>query len=240
MGAGFSIKAKANKTAEILIYEDVGEGWFGGVSAKQFALELKALGDVTTIDVRINSYGGDVFEGLAIYNQLVRHKAKIITHVDGIAASIASVIAMAGNEIRIGESGWLMIHNAWSMAAGDYHAMDEMSARLRATSKTLADIYVARTGADLAKVKAWMDEETWFDASQATAEKFADSVTENLRMAARLVPDRFAFRHVPAAIQQAAMTRADAEPHPANADIRAQLAALTERARARHITPPTP
>src|ERR1044072_9600498 len=101
MGAGFSIKAKGNSEAEILIYEDVGEGWFGGVTAKQFAEDLKALGKVDTINLRINSAGGDVFDGLAIYRRLVDHPARVITHIDGLAASIASVIAMSGNEIRI-------------------------------------------------------------------------------------------------------------------------------------------
>ena len=112
MGAGFSVKAKAGDEAEILIYEDVGEGWFGGVTAKQFADELKALGSVKTINLRLNSAGGDVFDGLAIYRRLVDHPAKIVSHIDGLAASIASVIAMAGDEIRISESGFLMIHNA--------------------------------------------------------------------------------------------------------------------------------
>ena len=101
MALGYRISAKGADRAEILIYEDVGEGWFGGVSAKQFADDLKALGAVSTIDVRINSYGGDVFEGFAMYRQLVEHKARIVVHVDGVAASIASVIAMAGNEIEI-------------------------------------------------------------------------------------------------------------------------------------------
>lgn len=240
MGAGFNIRAKGNKAAEILIYEDVGEGWFGGVSAKTFANELRALGDVNTIDVRINSYGGDVFEGLAMYNQLVRHKAVIHTHVDGIAASIASVIAMAGNTIHIAESGWMMIHKAWAMQVGNDEAMEEMRDRLRATNQTLVGIYAARTGRTEAEVLAWMSEEKWFDASSAVEAKFADSVAENLRMAARAVPAQFAFRHAPPAIQAvaAAQDAPAATPHPANDEVRAQLAALTSRMRARHVTPP--
>jgi ATP-dependent Clp protease protease subunit len=233
MGAGFSVKAKANKSAEVLIYEDVGAGWFGGVTAKEFAAELKALGDVTSIDVRINSYGGDVFEGLAIYNQLVRHKATVTTHVDGIAASIASVIAMAGKEIRIAESGWMMIHDAWGMAVGNAAQMREMADRLQATSHTLMQIYAARTGVDEATLKQWMVEEKWFDASTAIESKFADSMAENLRMAARAVPEQFAFRHAPDAIRRAAVAREESRPHPANDDVRTNLLNLSERIRAR-------
>lgn len=118
MGQGYRISAKANE-ADVLIYEDVGDSWFGGVSAKQFADDLKALGKVDTINLRLNSAGGDVFDGLAIYRQLVDHPARVITHIDGIAASIASVIAMAGTEIRIAEAGFLMIHDAWGMQMGN-------------------------------------------------------------------------------------------------------------------------
>src|SRR6478609_6695251 len=118
MGAGYSIKAKGTTAGEIYIYEDVGDSWFGGVTAKQFAADLKELGPVQTLDVRINSGGGDVFDGLAIYRQLVDHPAKVVSHIDGFAASIASIIAMAGDEIRISEAGFVMIHDAWGVAVG--------------------------------------------------------------------------------------------------------------------------
>lgn len=201
MGAGFVCKAKGAKQGEILIYEDVGEGFFGGVTAKQFSQELAALGDVTALDVRINSYGGDVFDGLAIYNTLVRHPATVTTHIDGIAASIASVIAMAGTDIRIAESGWLMIHDAWGMAIGNAADMRSMADRLEATSGSIANIYAARTGSAEAQLRAWMAEEKWFDAAAAVEHGWANSVAENLRMAARALPERFAFRHAPDALR---------------------------------------
>lgn len=203
MGAGFAIKAKANKSAEILIYEDVGAGWFGGVSAKQFADDLKALGAVERIDVRINSYGGDVFDGYAIYQRLVQHEARITTHIDGVAASIASIIAMAGDEINIAEGGWIMIHDAWGMAVGNAADMRDLADRLDAVSGQLAKVYVDRTGAQMDTVRAWMGEEKWFDSAAAIESGFATAVSENLRMAAHTrLPDR-RFRNAPRALASA-------------------------------------
>ena len=199
MGAGYSIKARAGE-AEVYIYEDVGEGWFGGVSAKQFATDLKALGSVDTINVHINSAGGDVFDGLAIYRQLVDHKAKVVAHIDGLAASIASVIAMAGDEIRITEAGFMMIHNAWGVSIGEAVEMRRMADRLETVSGAIADVYVARTNAEANAVRQWMDAETWFGGAEAVKEGFANTVVENLRVAARFDPVRHTFRNMPNAL----------------------------------------
>jgi len=201
MGAGFSIRAKANQSAEILIYEDVGEGWFGGISAKAFAKELKSLGTVKTIDVRINSYGGDVFEGLAMYQQLIAHPAVVTTHVDGVAASIASIIAMAGKEIRIAEAGWMMIHDAWGMAVGSAPEMRRQADLLDSVTAQLAGVYSARIGMKQEDVRALMADETWLSASDAIAKGFATAMAENVRMAASAAPpDRFKFRRAPVAL----------------------------------------
>jgi len=185
MGKGYSIRAKAKGEAEIFIYEDVGESWFGGVSARQFATDLRALGDVATINVRLNSFGGDVFDGLAIYRLLADHKARVIAHVDGIAASIASVIAMAGDEIRIAEAGEIMIHDAWGVAIGPAADMRAMADRLEAVSASIGDVYVARTGNSKDQVQAWMLAETTFQSSDAVKHSFATSVVPNVRAAAR-------------------------------------------------------
>jgi ATP-dependent protease ClpP protease subunit len=201
MGAGYALYAKGSKHAELLIYEDVGAGWFGGVSADQFTKDLKALGELSTIDVRINSYGGDVFDGLAIYNQLVQHKARVTTHVDGVAASIASVIAMAGDEIRIAENAWFMIHDAWTMAVGNAADLRRQADLLDSVTDKLAGVYVARTGLPMAEVRELMAAETWLSSDDAVARKFASQIAENLRMAAHAAPDRYSFRHVPAALR---------------------------------------
>lgn len=200
MGNGYRIEARANASAEIYIYEDVGEGWFGGVTAKQFAGDLKALGAVENIDLRINSAGGDVFDGLAIYRQLVDHKAKVTTHVDGIAASIASVIAMAGEEIRISEAGFFMIHDAWGVSIGNASDMRKYADLLETTSNSITDVYAARTSAARDDLRSMMESETWLTAQESFDKGFADKIVENMRVAAHFDLDRHKFRNPPAAL----------------------------------------
>jgi ATP-dependent protease ClpP protease subunit len=246
MGAGYSIKAKGNRSGEILIYEDVGAGWFGGVTAKQFKVDLHALGTLDTLDVRIASYGGDVLEGLAIYRTLAEHKARVITYADSAVASIASAIFMAGSERVIAEAGSVMIHDAWTITAGNAADMRKMADQLESTSGQLAEIYAARTGNSLDQVKAWMAETKWFYGQEAVDAKFADSVAANVRMAAydtsmwaSLMQGRIATRvHLDRHAQPQGAGAPAPQPNPANADVRAQLAKLNERMRARHVTPP--
>ena len=185
---------------EIYLYGDVGDEWFGGVTAKQFADDLKALGAVSDIDLRINSYGGNVFDGLSIYRLLVEHKARIVVHVDGVAASIASIIAMAGDEIRIAEAGQMMIHNAWGIGIGEASDLRRMADLLDTTTASLRDVYVARTGMDADEVSRLMDAETWFPASEAVEKGFATTVAENLRIAAKFDPSKHRFRNAPTAV----------------------------------------
>jgi ATP-dependent protease ClpP protease subunit len=192
------MKGAPTRTAEILIYEDIGADWFGeGLTAKQFAADLRALGDVKQIDLRINSYGGDVFDGLTIYNLLKDHKAEVTTHIDGIAASIASVIAMAGNRIRIAENGFFMIHDAWGMQAGNAADMRAYAERLEAVSGQLASVYAARTRRKVDEVKQWMAGETWMDSGTAIDRGFADEMAENQKMAASYNPARHHYRNMP-------------------------------------------
>lgn len=210
MGAGYNMRARADQTAEIFIYEDVGEGWMGGVSAKQFAADLKALGAVTQIDLRLNSYGGEVFDGMAIYRQLVEHPAKVVAHVDGVAASIASVIAMAGSEIHIAEAGFMMIHNASGLVLGEAKDMRQMADTLETITATIADVYVARTGKPAAELRKLMDAETWFNGAEAVAAGFATEVVENLRIAAHAAPAGHKFQRLPTALAAPALAEAPA------------------------------
>ncbi len=184
MGTGYSMKAKGSAVAEVYIYEDIGKR-FGGVSDKQFAADLKALGTVSTIHVRLNSYGGDVFEGLAIYRLLADHQATVVSFIDGIAASIASVIAMAGDEIRIAEAGEIMIHEAWTVAVGPAAEMRAAADHLEATTSSIADVYAARTGQTKDQIQAWMAAETTFQSADAVKHGFAQVVMPNVKMAAR-------------------------------------------------------
>lgn len=128
------------------------------------------------ITVRINSYGGSVFEGFAVHNQLARYKGRVTVLVDAIAASAASVIAMAGAEIVMPRNAFIMVHNAWTMTAGDYREHDRTSGLLRQLSGAIASLYAARTGRDSADMQAMMDAETWLGADDAIAEGFANSI----------------------------------------------------------------
>lgn len=199
MGAGYSMKAAGNE-ADVYIYEDVGASWFGGVSAKQFAADLKALGKVDVINVHINSYGGEVFEGVAIYRQLVDHPARVISHIDGVAASIASVIAMAGDEIRISEAGFIMIHNASGGVYGQASDMRKLADLLDTITGTIRDVYEARTQQEADAIRDWMDEERWFTASEAVELLFADTMVDNMRVAAHADFSRHAFANMPKAL----------------------------------------
>ncbi|MEI9964389.1 MAG: head maturation protease, ClpP-related [Caulobacteraceae bacterium] len=212
MGAGYSIRARGTSSAEVYIYEAVGDGFFGGVSAAQFTADLRALGAVDQIDVRINSPGGQVFEGMAIYSQLAEHPARIVTHVDGVAASIASVIAMAGDEIIIAEAGMMMIHQAEGGAVGRATDLRQMADLLETVTGSIADVYAARTRQSNDQLLAWMAAETWMTAAEAVERGFADSVAENMRIAAHLDLSRYAFRAVPADLAARLAPAAPAAP----------------------------
>jgi ATP-dependent Clp protease protease subunit len=175
---------RGNSRGEIWLYDQVGEGFFGGMSAKQFTDELNKLGKVDTVNLHINSPGGSVFDGVAIYNALARHPAQIVVDIDGLAASIASVIAMAGDEINVAANALMMIHDPYGMAAGNADEMRKTADLLDQIKGVIADTYVKRTGQKLADVANWMAEETWFGAAEAVANGFADQVTAEQKVAA--------------------------------------------------------
>lgn len=176
----------SNNTAEILIYEDIGESWLGGISAKRFADEIKNLKNITHIDVRINSYGGSVFDGLAIYNTLKRHKATVNVSIDGIAASIASIIAMAGDQVTIASNGFMMIHDPWMIAAGSAADLREQADLMDKVRDELLDTYMKRVNGSVARdyVSDLMHAETWLNASEAVDLGLADNETEEVKLAA--------------------------------------------------------
>jgi ATP-dependent Clp protease, protease subunit len=195
------IQAKGNAAAEIWLYEQVGESFWGeGVSAKSFQKELTALGKVDKINLHINSPGGDVFDGFTIYNLLAQHPARVVVDIDGLAASIASIIAMAGDEIRIASNAMMMIHNPHGMAMGDDREMQRVAGLLQQIKVSLVDTYAARTNQPANKLEAWMDEETWMTADTAVQQGFADVVSAEQRVSAcfNLLKD---FRNVPAPLR---------------------------------------
>lgn len=161
----------------ITMFDIVGEDWWtgGGITAKKVAAQLRAIGD-RPVEVQINSPGGDMFEGLAIYNVLREHSQQITVKVMGMAASAASVIAMAGDEIQIGAASFIMIHNCWVIAAGNRHDMAETSKWLEPFDVAMRDVYAARTARAATEIARWMDEETYMSGSQAIERGFADAL----------------------------------------------------------------
>lgn len=170
-----------NKRGEIYIYDAItSDPWYGGISAKTFSESLGSLKDVEALDIYINSPGGEVFDGIAIYNQLKRWSGEKIVHIDGIAASIASVIAMAGDEIRIAENGQVMIHDPWTFAYGTADDMRKAAESLDATHESILSTYVARTGGDREKINDLMHAETWMTSDKALEMGFVTKIVSNV------------------------------------------------------------
>jgi ATP-dependent Clp protease, protease subunit len=183
----YSIKAKADqKTAEISIYDEIG---YWGVTAKQFIGDLKAV-DATTIKLAINSPGGAVFDALAIYNALRQHPAAVEVTIMGVAASAASVIAMAGDTIVMPENAFMMIHNPLNMAYGNADDLREMADVLDKIGASLIGIYARRTGLPDDEIKALLDAETWLNAEEAVTKGFADELQAELKVAAAFDMER--------------------------------------------------
>lgn len=169
--------------ANINIYGDITSwAWeeLGEVSAVTLSQKLEALGDdVSRINVFINSYGGEVAEGLAIYNALKRHKAKVVTHCDGFACSIASVIFMAGDERIMSESSLLMVHNAWTRGAGNAEELRKMADDLDKITQASVAAYKAHSNLTEEEIHALLDGETWILPEEALEYGFATSIDKD-------------------------------------------------------------
>lgn len=170
---GYTITNKGD-TATIRIYDEI---WWLGVNAEDLAADLDGI-SASSITVQINSPGGDVFDGVAIYNALRNHPAKVTTQVDGIAASIASVIFQAGDRRLIQASGQVMIHNAFGGIVGDRTDHADMAALLEQQDEIISGIYAAASGRDAAEFRALMDAETWMTAQRAIDEGLADEIID--------------------------------------------------------------
>jgi len=183
----YEFRAQA-KGAEIVIYDEIGAF---GIPAKAFLDELKALGPVAELTVLINSPGGSVFDGVAIYNALKRHDARVMVWIDGIAASIASMVAMAGDEIVMPKNAMLMIHDPSGLVMGtaaDMHIMAEALDKMKAG---MVAAYRDKSGRDDAEIEAIMAAETWLSAQEAVELGLADRVEQPVRMAAHFDLSRF-------------------------------------------------
>lgn len=210
----YSIKAAGRGVAEVLLYDEIGV-W--GITALQFARDLKAMGDLTKINLHIHSPGGDVFEGTAIYNLLRNHPASVDVYIDGLAASMASVIAMAGDTIYMPENAMMMVHKPWGIQGGDADDMRRYAELLDKVEDTLVMAYANKTGKSADDIKALLKEETWMNGREAVAAGFADQLTEPLRAAAHLSSKRMQeFAHMPEALKTLLAPRAQTPAAPAN------------------------
>jgi ATP-dependent protease ClpP protease subunit len=183
----YEFRAQA-KGAEIVIYDEIGAF---GIPAKAFLDELKALGPVAELTVRINSPGGSVFDGVAIYNALKRHDAAITVWIDGIAASIASMIAMAGDEVVMSENAMLMLHDPSGLVMGTAADMRAMAEALDKMKAGMVAAYRDKSGREDAEIEALLAAETWLSAGEAVALGLADRVEQPVKMAAHFDLSRF-------------------------------------------------
>lgn len=223
----FRVEAAGESTV-IELYDDVFP-W----EAKRMLGEIRAAKG-RSLTMRINSMGGDVFGGVAVYNALARHGGRVEVEVEGVAASIASIIAMGGGRVRMGKGAWMMIHEPHAVVAGRAGDMKATADLLDKIRDSMADIYAQKSGMDRAKILEMMAAETWLSADEAVEFGFADGLNGQAKLAARAAPGR--FRNPPAEL----LARAnDGLPTLSPDEIKAALAEINDekilRAMASHI-----
>lgn len=167
--------AKLLSDGTLMLYGVIGDEW-DGLTASEVVEHIRSLGEVDEINVLLNSPGGSVTDGLAIYNELATHPASVNIEITGLAASMGSVIAMAGDHVRIAENAMVMIHNPWNVAVGNSEDLRKAADVLDKFGTSLVGIYVQRTGLEEDDVRSMMDEETWLDAEEALAKGFVDEI----------------------------------------------------------------
>lgn len=209
------VRAEAGGTV-IEIMDVIGEDYWsgGGITGKTVSATLKEAGN-QPVTVLVNSPGGDVGEGFAIYNLLRAHAGEVTVRIIGYAASAASIIAMAGDRIEIGKAAAVMIHNAWVMAIGNQYDLAETVDWLKGFDAALAGVYADRTGLPAADIEAMMRGETWIFGDDAVAKGFADGllpadVTVEERTQARVTPPANALRRAELALCRDGKSRAEA------------------------------
>ena len=200
----YNIINKSDK-AEIWIYEEIGEDFWtgGGITAKNFQKELSDI-KASQIDLHINSPGGLVFDGITIYNLLKQHPANVTTYIDGLAASIASLIALAGDKVIMAENALYMIHNPYGMVAGNANDMRDFADKLDKVGGSISMAYISKTGKTDTEIKALLDAETWLNADEALAHGFIDEISGEVDMAAcaKFIPamQKAKFQNIPGCI----------------------------------------
>ena len=206
--AGTAFRVEADT---IQIFDAIGHA---GITATAFTSKLNALGG-KPVRIEINSPGGDVFDGLAIFNALARYPGAVDVSIVGLAASAASIIAMAGDKIEIAANAFLMIHKAWALTIGNADEHTATAGILNKIDGSLSETYANRTGRSLATVRNWMQQETWFSADEAKQNGFVDAIIGESEPQARF--DLSVFRNCPAELQ------ASLPPEPKSLPTRSQV-----------------
>ena len=184
----YNIQGKAtDAVAEIYIFDEIGAY---GITAQDFIAEMKEYKD-TPVNLRINCIGGDVFDGMAMYNIIKKREAKTTAYIEGIAASMGSVIALAADEVVMAENSLFMIHNAWGGAMGEAEDMRKTASVLEKISGEIANIYKRKTRLSLDRITDMMDEETWLNAEEAYELGFIDSISDSIKVAAKYDVSKF-------------------------------------------------
>ena len=184
----WNFKASDESSAELFLYGEISNStWWGDeITPKQFKKDLDAMGDVKDLKIYINSGGGDVFAGQAIHSMLKRHGAYKTVYIDGLAASIASVIAMAGDKIIMPSNAMMMIHDAWTIAAGSASQFRKLADDMDKVDESIISTYVNKTGKESTEIQNLMHAETWMTADDALASGFTDEIEQEKKLAASL------------------------------------------------------
>jgi ATP-dependent Clp protease protease subunit len=196
----WGMKKIDDKTGELTLYGEISDyTWWGDeVTPKQFKEDLDALGDIDILNVYINSPGGDVFAGQAIYSMLKRHKAYVNVFIDGIAASIASLIAMAGDKVIMPENAMMMIHSPWTFAVGNAQDFRKLADDMDKIRDSMIVAYESRSALTTEEITEIMDAETWLSAEECLEYGFADEIAEAKQIAASMDEKYFAvYRNIP-------------------------------------------
>ena len=184
----YNIQGKAtDAVAEVYIFDEIGSY---GITAQDFISEMKEYKD-TPVNLRINCIGGDVFDGMAMYNIIKKREAKTTSYIEGIAASMGSVIALAADEVIMAENSLFMIHNAWGGAMGEAEDMRKTASVLEKISGEIANIYKRKTRLSLDRIQDMMDEETWLNAEEAYELGFVDTISDSIKVAAKYDVSKF-------------------------------------------------
>lgn len=204
------LRAESSEDSATIYLHGVIGGWWGDIDETMFAQALAGI-SASTIHLRIDSPGGDVFAARAMMTAIAQHPAKVIAHIDGLAASAATGLCMACDEVEITQGAGFMIHNAWTIAIGNKADMHKTGDLLGKIDRDLTNDYERRTGKTTEEIAAWMDAETWFTADEAVEHGFADRKVDVVKKRAGNTWNLSAYKNAPKALTEPGGSADDAE-----------------------------